>query len=164
MLLSPAHELWKCLEVTKHSSQPGHFIKLRDVMCVRWGWCVRVCAPVCVCFDAPPLTPNSPLQFSLHWLLNSVAANHPLQTCRCSTAKQRAIWMMLLPRQQITDASGDGSTKHGEKGAARQMQMCAAAWAAQSPHREKWIWSSSAEIDKVFYKSDIINAFYIKNG
>lgn len=46
MLLSPAHELWKCLEVTKHGLQPRDtFIELCDVMCV----CVYMCVCICVC-------------------------------------------------------------------------------------------------------------------
>lgn len=53
------HELWKGLEVTKQSSQPEHFIKLWDVMCVRWGWCVCVCVLI-------RLPPNPPLYCHLN--------------------------------------------------------------------------------------------------
>lgn len=50
IVLSPAHELWKCLEVTKHSLQPrDSFTELRDVMDVCKSVCVYVCIFIILC-------------------------------------------------------------------------------------------------------------------
>lgn len=52
IVLSPAHELWKCLEVTKHSLQPrDSFTELRDVMDVCKSVCVYVCIYNSVCVN-----------------------------------------------------------------------------------------------------------------
>lgn len=52
IVLSPAHELWKCLEVTKHSLQPrDSFTELRDVMDVCKSVCVYVCNYNSVCVN-----------------------------------------------------------------------------------------------------------------
>lgn len=73
------------------------FIKLWDVMCVCWGWCM------CVCFDVC-FSPRTP-EFIVSWTHWHQTTAKPFQTYRCST-KQRAGWMVLVHMQGIPEVSG----------------------------------------------------------
>lgn len=153
MLLSPGHELWKGLEVTKQSSQPGHFIKLRDLTCARWGGCV--------CSDTPLLTPKLPSpQFIVTWTHWHQTTAKPFQAYRCTTAKQRAGWMTLVHRQGITDVCG--GQRHKIWGERSRKTDVRCRMSPQSPHRGKWIQSGSAEIPTGKRTSSL--NFYITYG
>lgn len=125
-------------------------------MCVCWGWCVRVCAPVCVCVLMHLLSPPTPRSSFLY--IDSWTQWHPitlfkhagvaksiLNDAPAQAANYRCVW----GRQHKT---------RGERSRQTDADVCCCMSHSVAP-QGKWIRSSSDEIDKVFHKSDIINAF-----